>query len=126
MAKGLGPAYVYFIKSEEFVKIGATTSHPAYRVCELQTGNPIQLRLLFYIKCKMSSSAWSLEQRLHKDFQKYHVRGEWFMREPVEEWAIQASRVFGEDMIFENEYLKRIAKLMPDIPDIDEDFYEED
>lgn len=123
MAKRLGPAFVYFIRSEEYVKIGATTYHPAYRVSELQVGNPIQLRLLFYIKCEMSSSAWSLEQRLHKDFQKHHVRGEWFMREPVEEWAIQASSAFGEDIIFENEQLKRMAKLMPNI---DEEFYEED
>ena len=111
MGKSLGPAFVYFIKSEEYVKIGTSTYHPAIRLSELQCGNPIQLRLLFYIKCPMSSSAWSLEQRLHQDFKRCHVRGEWFLREPIEEWAIKASKAYGEDMVFENERLELLARL---------------
>ena len=62
----------------EYVKIGIVKDNktPEQRVKELQTGNPRQVRT---IKTYTSPMVESLETRLHHNFAKYWVRGEWFL-----------------------------------------------
>ena len=68
--------YVYFIQAIEsnFVKIGSAKNIEK-RLSNLQVGCPFELKLINYIYGR------SQEVNLHKRFQAYHVRGEWFTLE---------------------------------------------
>lgn len=65
---------VYFIEALNtgFVKIGRGTG----RLEQLQTGCPFELRLLCEIE---STNASRLENKLHKQFGKYHHLNEWYV-----------------------------------------------
>jgi hypothetical protein len=66
--------YVYFIRCNEFTKIGITNDID-YRLRSLQTGNPYPLELL----CKFEyANALPIEGILHKRFSGRRVQGEWF------------------------------------------------
>lgn len=71
--------YVYFISNakQTVVKIGVANK-PNKRLKTFQTGNHEELIILRVIKLSNRSSAFELESTLHKKFQKYHIRGEWF------------------------------------------------
>ncbi|MFG1352693.1 GIY-YIG nuclease family protein [Xanthobacter autotrophicus] len=47
----------------------------------LQTGNPLELRLLGWIE---AADAFQLERHLHQNFGSTHVRGAWFTIEPAD------------------------------------------
>jgi hypothetical protein len=64
---------IYFIRSEIFVKIGVA-KNIGHRLKMLQTGNPIKLEIIFIIENKGLSD----ERKIHKYFNKFHIRGEWF------------------------------------------------
>ena len=66
--------FVYLAQCGEFTKIGIA-DHVKRRIASLQTGNPLPIKLLRYV---FSCDAVDLELRLHKQFQYWHVRGEWF------------------------------------------------
>ena len=76
-------SYVYFLTDDHgHIKIGK--SNDIYsRICELQTGNPYKLRLLFSLKMKDETMAFNLEQKLHKLFRKSQLEGEWFEEEEI-------------------------------------------
>ncbi|WP_406123018.1 GIY-YIG nuclease family protein [Streptomyces canus] len=63
--------YLIGIDGLPFVKIGHTTSSPEARIKSLQTGQPMNLHLLW-------SVAGDYELDLHCRFANYRVRGEWF------------------------------------------------
>lgn len=63
---------IYFIKSKNHVKIGYS-KNPEERLAELQTGNPIRLKLLATFPGDAKT-----EKGLHEAFAKYHWQGEWF------------------------------------------------
>jgi len=69
---------VYFIANGYVdlrpIKIGRTNSIKR-RVSELQTGNPVKLRLLGYIE---SCDETQLESELHHEFSQMRGSGEWF------------------------------------------------
>ena len=72
-------SYVYFILDEtsNAIKIGkANDIHE--RLSGLQTGNPNELIVLHYIKCKSVEDAFNLERDYHNKFNHIHTRGEWF------------------------------------------------
>jgi hypothetical protein len=73
--------YLVGIDGLPFVKIGRTTWNPKDRLKGLQTGQPMDLHLLW-------SVAGDYEHDLHRRFAKYRVRGEWFdlssLGDPVE------------------------------------------
>lgn len=75
---------VYFIGQQENgctpIKIGVAKDIEA-RKRNLQTGNPLQLRLLGWIEAE---NAFHLERHLHQYFHSAHVRGEWFGVEPAD------------------------------------------
>lgn len=67
--------YVYFVRGGDKIKIGFTKNHPSERLPYLQTGSPVLLVLLAYIK---DEQAQQLEHSLHKMFSVHHSHGEWF------------------------------------------------
>lgn len=66
---------VYFIQAgtDGPIKIGYAAS-VADRLSQIQTCNPIELRLLGVVR----GAARGLEMLLHREFGDAHVRGEWF------------------------------------------------
>lgn len=72
--------YVYFIrtmKSPRRVKVGKA-KHPEQRLKTLQTGNPVELKLIGKIRCQSDKHALEIEKLFHQKFKKYRIRGEWF------------------------------------------------
>ncbi|WP_082837094.1 GIY-YIG nuclease family protein [Labrenzia sp. OB1] len=103
---------VYFLANGEErlspIKIGRTNSLKR-RMSELQTGNPVQLRLLGYIETTEDAS---LEAQLHREFYQKRLSGEWFDIEaeeivPVLLSAGAAAYAPPEDAIFEFESYDR-------------------
>lgn len=64
--------YIYFISNGESVKIGFSKD-PEKRLKNLQTANPVELKLLYFEKGNSN-----IESRLHKLFSKDRIQGEWF------------------------------------------------
>lgn len=68
--------YIYAIEAEEiYTKIGLSKDFPTKRLRNLQTSSPLELKLKGYLKTENMNSD---EKKLHKIFDKYHKRGEWF------------------------------------------------
>jgi hypothetical protein len=66
---------IYFATDGQFIKIGRTTSSEISRMKSLSTGNARPLTILAV--CPGMS-----ESVIHKRFNKYRVRGEWFTMHP--------------------------------------------
>ncbi|HFT7414450.1 GIY-YIG nuclease family protein [Stenotrophomonas maltophilia] len=75
---------VYFIGEDENgccpIKIGVA-KNIAERKRNLQTGNPLVLKLLGWIEV---ADAFELERQLHQHFKSARSRGEWFAIEPAD------------------------------------------
>lgn len=69
---------IYFIKCHDAVKIGHTESLET-RIPDLQVGNPYPLATIALL-----DGGYQLEAQLHRIFSAYRVRGEWFLRAPVD------------------------------------------
>ncbi len=76
--------YLYFISNErqKVVKIGIT-NNPQKRLKTFQTAHYEKLIILKVVKVSNRMLAFQLETALHKKFQKYHIRGEWFKLTPT-------------------------------------------
>ena len=81
---------VYFITDDNnHVKIGVCSGDPTFRVKELQTGNPLKLRVYEKIETsryKDNVSSFDLEKIFHEKFKDYRLEGEWFVFEPVKKY----------------------------------------
>lgn len=87
--------YVYFIQAgnEKVVKIGSTINNLEERILSLQTANYLELNLLGAIDIKIELDQQGLnriqyshlvkqrEMEIHKLFEAYRIRGEWFKLE---------------------------------------------
>ena len=71
--------YVYFAQAGASVKIGVADNIDK-RLKDLQTGNPIKIRLIAYIPALSKAHAYQIEHGLHRKFISYNVNGEWFHR----------------------------------------------
>jgi len=69
------PGWIYMIGYDEWWKVGFTTKSPAYRVRELQNGNPHLLKLS---GAKMVNDCLVSELFIHRKLSEFHHRGEWF------------------------------------------------
>lgn len=87
-------SYLYFIIAEvaknnfayNRLKIGAS-DHPEFRLNELQTGNPYDLKIWYTIKVP-KKIVYELERELHQKFNKFNIRGEWFrLDKNIREWV---------------------------------------
>jgi len=63
---------IYIVKADNRVKIGFTSA-PESRIRDLQVSNPAVLEVLLVVNGNRD-----LEQQLHREFQYYRIRGEWF------------------------------------------------
>jgi len=68
-------SYVYFIRAGKHgpIKIGKSVN-PQMRMAELQTGNLRLLRIVGLIP----NASFEVEQDLHRRFDKFGIRGEWY------------------------------------------------
>jgi hypothetical protein len=65
--------YVYFIRMGDDGPIKIGKAHdPAKRLFSLQTGNPLELKMLLLVRNS------ELEPAFHEKFWDYRIRGEWF------------------------------------------------
>lgn len=64
---------IYFIRCNQYVKIGFCERDPIRRLEKLQIGNPSRLRLV-----AVKEGSRQDEGDLHCKFHKERVRGEWF------------------------------------------------
>lgn len=67
--------FIYFIKLNEFTKIGMATN-PQQRLLELSVSSPYPLTLLRSVQTPTMRSS---ENALHNHFSKYHYAREWFL-----------------------------------------------
>lgn len=70
---------VYFIRCEDFIKIGKSTN-VTNRHRALQAAGPFDLHLVAFVPCR-SNEIDALEGRMHRRFRRLHHRGEWFRLE---------------------------------------------
>jgi len=70
-------AYVYFIRAGIYTKIGVANNIQR-RMEQLQTGNPLELRLACSVQMPSIKSAFYFEKLLHDEFMDKHKHGEWF------------------------------------------------
>lgn len=73
------PEQVYVVRGGDAVKIGRSAD-PTQRVIEMQTGSPVELEMIWRIRC---GSAGRVERTLHERYRPHRRRGEWFDAEPV-------------------------------------------
>lgn len=75
------PCYVYVIRSGKSanspIKIGMAND-PDARIKQLQTGNPVAIKLIMRIKCDDRKHALYLEKTLHDLLSGQNMIGEWF------------------------------------------------
>lgn len=69
--------YVYIIENVDngAIKIGVG-NNPEKRLKQLQTGSVSELELVY--TSYLCSNAFEIEKIVHKKFEKYHIRGEWY------------------------------------------------
>lgn len=80
---------IYFIRSQEFVKIGYTDDLNV-RLPQLQVGNPHNLELLLIYPGDIK-----VERELHSAFSKFHHSNEWFvLSEEIEQFIENSKKVF--------------------------------
>lgn len=63
---------IYFIRAKKFLKIGYSKD-PIKRISELQTGNPVKLKLIGVLP-----GTYETEKMIHRVLSKFRVEGEWF------------------------------------------------
>lgn len=75
-----GGSVVYFLQEggpDGPIKIGMTTDWSEKRARALQTGNSQPLKVLCFVP-----GGRATEAGLHHDFQRHHIRGEWYRADP--------------------------------------------
>jgi hypothetical protein len=97
---------VYFIRAGDKIKIGFST-RPLDRLKALQTAHPGCLEII-----GIMHGAFSLEGRLHEQFSRYRIRGEWFRLSPEIVRYIEANTLEGQARAA----AKREAYLVPQQP----------
>ncbi len=68
------PGYVYVVKSNGFVKIGIS-KNIKFRIKSISSSNPSKVVLLKSWFCRDSVG---VELKLHSEYSKFRVKGEWF------------------------------------------------
>lgn len=92
-------SFIYFVQSgyTGAIKIGVA-NNVRMRICDLQVGNPMELKLLASIGPYQRGAALKLEGELHRKFKHKRVRGEWFHRtinlKSIEELEIDVDVIF--------------------------------
>lgn len=70
-------SFVYFIKINNYVKIGYTCGIPC-RLNDINTCNPYKPKLLYSVRFETTEEAKTHERELHDKFSAFRHKGEWF------------------------------------------------
>jgi len=62
------------------------------RIVDLQIGTPVELRIIAKFDFGSKKNAYRVEQKLHRIFRKYWIRGEWFSNKIRLQWADEILR----------------------------------
>lgn len=86
------PSFVYIVQGEPGtpIKVGVARN-PRHRLQSLQTGNPVELRLLYVMP-----GSFPLEAELHYRLRDSSVRGEWFAEPGIDGFLIWVQRYIKE------------------------------
>ena len=78
------PSFVYLLKAGDFVKIGIADD-VARRLVQLQTGNPIRIKLaaMLLVKCPLH-----VERSIHAVLKPLRASGEWFFVSDADAFAV--------------------------------------
>ena len=78
---------VYFVKCGSSVKVGYSRSVGSAweRMKNMQTGNPTELEMV-----KVVLGGLTEERKIHRLFETYLIRGEWYKFDPMVETIINA------------------------------------
>ena len=68
----------YALRAGEYIKIGFTRGCILKRMTKLQTGNPIELRIV-----GIGNGGRFMERHAHKALKPYRAFGEWYRDEPI-------------------------------------------
>jgi hypothetical protein len=74
--------YCYIVQASGFVKIGYTVNLDA-RLENIQTSCPFEVSVVCLFPYAFEVSAREMETSLHKQFEQFRVRGEWFRKKQV-------------------------------------------
>lgn len=84
---------VYFLRAKDnsqLIKIGKA-KNVERRVAELQTGCHVPLVLMGSLPLHSEKHAEHIEERIHRHFRRYRVRGEWYRSaKPLREFIAAA------------------------------------
>lgn len=106
---------IYAIQCGDAVKFGKTKGNPYARLSELQTGNPVELKLLVAVELQEFC-----EKRIHDWLKSSRIRGEWFVlnesvKSIVKDLRIRAALGEGDQtdpdpVAYEAEYRRRFPE----------------
>lgn len=68
----------YALRADEYIKIGFTRGCILKRMAKLQTGNPIELRIV-----GIGNGGRFMERQAHEALKYYRVFGEWYRDDPI-------------------------------------------
>ena len=85
---------VYVITDGEYHKVGMSTGDVNKRLKEIQSMNPLELKVLYQ---QHTSWAHDYEHLIHELFENKRVRGEWFILKPAD---IQTIKDIMDDKIY--------------------------
>lgn len=91
-SKSAKAGFIYFIGCHDFIKVGYA-ENVELRLVALQTGCPYELTLLHKIP---TQNMVADESRIHRHWQRYSMRGEWFRLHEGALTLILASETVGE------------------------------
>lgn len=75
---------IYFLEANEAIKIGISGS-TKQRIKQLQVANSDKIKIHYIIE----DVPRTFEKHVHTICQKYHIRGEWYKKEVLEEHLLQ-------------------------------------
>ena len=69
--------YIYGITQDQAIKVGIS-GHPTKRLADMQAGNAETLRITWQVLAPNRTKARAIETRIHRQFAKHNLTGEWF------------------------------------------------
>ena len=67
------------MQAGDYVNIGVS-ENPESRKENMQTGNPLEIRIIALMPFSSRAQAYNKELRLHSKLAKFRFRGEWFLK----------------------------------------------
>ena len=77
------PSFVYLMSTGTHTKVGKS-NNPHKRLKELQTGNPLPIKLIGIIECVTQTDTFRLEKSIHGRLADRSAVGEWFVMTDIE------------------------------------------